>query len=218
MKCKIANIKRIDKSSTNVFDLSIPSHHNFMLSNGAIVHNCDTYQSYDLLQQLKAEKFKTDILSVDRVNSDHVCVPYQNLKSVIYEKRVKIYNKCDLLTNEIISLERNTNTGKVDHPDHGSKDVCDAFCGSLYIASQHAEEYAFEYGDDIENTLQVSMQDNDNSINQITVDFENEIKQAFHINNSASKNNSKQLDFGMGPSEPVVSNTGAFISQGIMVW
>jgi hypothetical protein len=79
----------------------------------------DTFQSYDLQQQLKAEHFNTDILSVDRVNTDHICVPYQYFKSTIYEQRLIIYEKCDLLTNEVVSLERNNNTGKVDHPDHG---------------------------------------------------------------------------------------------------
>lgn len=46
----------------------------------------DTFQSYDLQQQLKAEHFNTNILSVDKVNSDRICVPYQHFKSVIYEK------------------------------------------------------------------------------------------------------------------------------------
>nr|DAE27159.1 MAG TPA: DNA polymerase III, alpha subunit-structure, naturally occurring, TRANSFERASE.5A [virus sp. ctnRj46] len=39
---------------------------------------------------------------------------------------------------------------------HNSKDEADAVCGSIYNASQHAEEFAFEFGEDIENMLTVS--------------------------------------------------------------
>lgn len=86
----------------------------------------------------------------------HNCQPYQMLKSTIYEERVEMY-EAPLLTEELVGLERNNN-GKIDHTSNGinSKDQADAFCGALFNASKHAEEYAFEYGDDIETTLSVS--------------------------------------------------------------
>lgn len=182
--------------------------------------SCDTYQSYDLLQQLKAEKFNTEIVSVDKVNSDRVCVPYQHLKNVIYENRIIIYNKCDLLTEELTSLEKNNHTGRVDHPENGSKDSADAMCASVYTASQHAEEYSFEYGDDIDNITTVSTTTTDSDKQQITVDFENELKNAFSLLRQPEKeekeeNNSLGMDFGLGPAVPVPSQ---YISQGIMVW
>lgn len=182
------------------------------------VISCDTFQSYDLLQQLKAEKFNTEIVSVDRVNSEHVCVPYQHFKNVIYENRIKIYDKCDLLTEEITALERNNNTGKVDHPENGSKDSADAVCGSVYTASQHVEEYAFEYGDDIENITQVSGSTEQQNKEQITVDFEEELKNAFSTLRKEDTNTSetsKTIDFGLGPSVPFTNN---YISEGIMLW
>ena len=182
------------------------------------VISCDTFQSYDLLQQLKAEKFNTEIVSVDRVNSEHICVPYQHFKNVIYENRIKIYDKCDLLTEEITSLERNNNTGKVDHPENGSKDSADAVCGSVYTASQHVEEYAFEYGDDIENITQVSGSTEQQNKEQITVDFEEELKNAFSALRKEDTNTSetsKTMDFGLGPSVPFTNN---YISEGIMLW
>ena len=182
--------------------------------------SCDTYQSYDLLQQLKSEKFNTEIVSVDKVNSDRVCVPYQHLKNVIYENRIIIYNKCDLLTEELTSLEKNNHTGRVDHPENGSKDSADAMCASVYTASQHAEEYSFEYGDDIDNITTVSTTTTDSDKQQITVDFENELKNAFSLLRQPEKeekeeNNSLGMDFGLGPAVPVPSQ---YISQGIMVW
>ena len=182
------------------------------------VISCDTFQSYDLLQQLKAEKFNTEIVSVDKVNSEHICVPYQHFKNVIYENRIKIYDKCDLLTEEITSLERNNNTGKVDHPENGSKDSADAVCGSVYTASQHVEEYAVEYGDDIENITQVSGSTEQQTKEQITVDFEEELKNAFSTLRKEDTNTSetsKTIDFGLGPSVPFTNN---YISEGIMLW
>ena len=48
----------------------------------------------------------------------HNCLPYQFLKNVIYEKRIEMYDSV-LLTEEIIGLERNNNSGKVDHSPSG---------------------------------------------------------------------------------------------------
>ena len=80
------------------------------------VISSDTFQSADLLQQLSAENFKTEIISVDRVQ-DRLCIPYQVLKSAIYEERVKMY-EAPLLTEELIGLERDNN-GKIDHSERG---------------------------------------------------------------------------------------------------
>lgn len=58
------------------------------------------------------------VLSVDRVDSSKICIPYQYFKSTIYEKRLELFED-DLLFREITDLERNIETGKVDHPDGG---------------------------------------------------------------------------------------------------
>lgn len=174
----------------------------------------DTFQSYDLQQQLKAEHFNTTILSVDRVGTDRICVPYQHFKSVIYEQRIFVYDKCDLLTNEIVALERNNNSGKVDHPDNGSKDAADAICGAVYDASQFAEEYSFDYGEDIQTIMRTSGMSSNYDAEEEALNFENELKNVFAKNLSTS-DKTKQMDFGFGPSVPV---TGAYISDGILVW
>lgn len=77
----------------------------------------DTYQSADLNQQLMARGFETATISVDRV-TDRVCLPYQYLKSTIYEERIKLFEH-KLLTEELIGLERNNNNGKIDHTPSG---------------------------------------------------------------------------------------------------
>lgn len=116
--------------------------------------SCDTYQSYDLLQQLKAEGFNTTTLSVDRV-SDGICQPYQYLRSAIYEKRFKMY-KSNRLFDEFIDIERDINTGKIDHSPNYHKDALDAVCGATFNASKDADQFAYEYGETLETTLEVN--------------------------------------------------------------
>lgn len=48
----------------------------------------------------------------------HNCRPYQFFKNVIYEQRVDMYES-PVMIEEIVNLERNINTGKVDHPEGG---------------------------------------------------------------------------------------------------
>ena len=98
----------------------------------------DTYQSAQIKQQLESNGFNTKIISVDRLENipgtnSKVCLPYAFLKSAIYEKRLELYQKCDLLTDEIVGLERESD-GHIQHPaggTQGSKDQIDAVTGSL---------------------------------------------------------------------------------------
>ncbi len=124
----------------------------------------DTYQSANMAQSLTSDGFKTQILSVDRVDTvgtengrpARVCKPYAFFKTTIYEQHLKLYRKCDLLTEEIANLER-LSDGHVDHPKNGSKDQADALCGSLYTASQFAEEYGYDYGENLDAALDINV-------------------------------------------------------------
>lgn len=125
---------------------------------------CDTYQSADLQQILTNEGYDCDILSVDRVDNvpggAGICKPYEYIRSVIYEHRI-IFNKVEKDTNELlytefVQLEKNNNTGKIDHPDKGSKDQADAVTGATYTASSFADEYAHDYGEDAELVLKIN--------------------------------------------------------------
>lgn len=112
----------------------------------------DTYQSADFGQIITSKGYNYKVLSVDKVDTDRICKPYQYLRTTIYEKRLDIYESKEL-TSELIDLERNLNTGKVDHPSGGKKDIADALAGSIYNASQNAEQYAFDYGEDLNDVL-----------------------------------------------------------------
>lgn len=205
----------------------------------------DTFQSYDTGQTLLAKGYKYSILSVDRVDTDHICKPYQNFKSTIYEKRLEIYDSKTLI-DEIIDLERNINTGKVDHPDGGKKDICDAVCGALFNASKNAEQFAFDYGETLDTTLEVSNATVNDSYTkkQINIDFEEEIKNLLdplskqrqkNVNktdnapkiedkkdakfisdkNTSNSNAYKPIDFGFGPATPYKPSS---LRDGIIFW
>lgn len=113
-----------------------------------------------------------------------MCAPYLNFKNVIYEDRLITY-ETTLLTEEVIGLIR-LNSGKIDHTAMGgsinSKDISDAVCGAIYNASQHAEEFAYDLGEDLTTISQVSMAQTQNEEavrRQISVDFENELNNIF---------------------------------------
>lgn len=191
----------------------------------------DTFQSYDLQQQLKAEGFDCSIISVDRTDNK-ICIPYQYLRSTIYEERIELPEN-SLMQQEFIGLKRDSN-GKIDHDPSGvdSKDAADAITGALYNASQNAEQFAFDFGETLDNIIDVSQgaPSIGQQKEQIKVAFEDELKslldplnkykppqenEAKIIDNSneslEQKPEQKQVekqaekpvfkDFGMGPAQ-----------------
>ena len=183
----------------------------------------DTYQNATLAQDFISKGFNYSVISVDRTNAQHVCEPYAYFKNVIYEKRIDMYQS-DLLTEEILGLERNGSTGKIDHPDsgrYGSKDVADAICGSLWNASQHADEFAFEFGEEIEATISASTAGNEWDKKQIMLDFEEELKKitndplADFAEAKTKADTDHFMNFGMGKASPL---TTAYLPQGIIVF
>ncbi len=132
----------------------------------------DTFQSAPVLQDLRANNIDCDTLSVDRLTGDgknKICEPYHYFRSTIYENRIEVY-KTKLLTDEIVGLEK-LSDGHIDHTTAGvnSKDVSDAVCGATFEASKHADEFAYNYGEALDMTVDINM--NASSTN----DFQNEI-------------------------------------------
>ena len=127
--------------------------------------------------------------------------------------------QCELLRNELTDLERNINTGKVDHTESGSKDLADAVCGALYNASKNAEEFAYDYGENIDSIVNVSGNYEDNIKQQITVDFEEALKQIKDPLKNISTSDKERLpflSFGKGNKEPNYSDMLA-ISEGMLL-
>ena len=184
----------------------------------------DSFQSVETGQVLSAKGYTYQMISVDRVDpTSRICKPYQYLRTTIYEKRIETYDS-KLLTKELTELERNINTGKVDHPENGSKDAADALAGSVYHASQYAEEFAYDYGENIESVLNANLDQSAIIEEQMIQGFQemlqnnfNPIKPRTNQNQQQPKNPSKDyyLDFGMGKAETVAM---PYLSQGIVVW
>lgn len=158
----------------------------------------DSYQSYDLGQILQSKGFNYSQISVDRC-TNKINLPYQHFRNVIYEKRLRLF-QTKLLYEEIIGLQRDNNTGAIDHDPLGvnSKDISDSICASIYNASQHADEFAFDYGETLDTIADVNDKSSNDIKQQITVDFQEELKK---INNPLSKkypNQEQYKDFGFG--------------------
>ena len=167
----------------------------------------DTYQSAQIQQQLKADGFNSKIISVDRVDSQtRQCLPYAFFKSSIYERHVQLYRQCDLLTEEIVSLER-LSDGHIDHPQNGSKDQADAVCGALYLASQFAEQYSYDYGESLEAALTINEDTDELKKQRFIADFQNELLGIYK-------------DLSLGERQYVTEQTAMYqdIMDGILVF
>ena len=124
--------------------------------------SADTFQSAQLAQQLQADGFDFKSISVDRLDSEtKTQLQYAYFKSTMYDKRLLVYKDCDLLTEEVLGLERESD-GHIQHPEQGtqgSKDQIDAVVGALWNANLHSEEYAYDYAEDLELFMRYTQED-----------------------------------------------------------
>ena len=88
--------------------------------------------------------------------------------------------KSSRLFDEFIDIARDNNTGKIDHSPNGHKDALDAVCGATFTASKYAEQYAFDYGEDLNTVVQVSSQGSISQQQQsISDEFQAELARMF---------------------------------------
>ena len=85
---------------------------------------------------------------------------------------------------------------------HNSKDSADALCGAIWNASQHGEEFDFEFGETLDTIVDVSLETSEkNYKTQVTIDFEDELKKVSNSFSESLKNDkSVYTDFGLGAS------------------
>ena len=88
----------------------------------------DQFQSEYLGQLLTSKGFKDSKLSLDRTPDG-----YMSLRAVLAEERIDLL-EVSLLENELIHLQRDATTGKLDHPANGSKDLADSLAGAVWNA------------------------------------------------------------------------------------
>jgi hypothetical protein len=87
--------------------------------------SCDSFQSAEMLQQMRTRGVSSEVISVDRTTE-----AYLELRQALYEARVRVYDYAPFI-QEAITLEYDGHKGKVDHPIGGSKDVTDAVAGVM---------------------------------------------------------------------------------------
>lgn len=90
----------------------------------------DQFQSSDSRQILSENGINVGYLSVDRTDEQYLA-----LCNLFYEHRIRIYDYSPA-QKELFELIHYRGLHKVDHPSTGSKDVCDAWCGSVWNALQ----------------------------------------------------------------------------------
>jgi len=119
----------------------------------------DTFQSFDMIQMLQKQGFNALMNSVDRKKE-----AYYLYRNAIYEERVlQPFNK--ILYKELIYLQENEK--KIDHPEAfpdgsiGSKDIADAVCNALYIASTKLKYNPYESKEFREQIIQSLNKDED---------------------------------------------------------
>ena len=141
---KHVEVRKVD--ATPVYDIEVPKYNNFVLSNGSVVHN-----SVDMRQQLTTMGFNdVSLVSLDRTPDG-----YMALRSAIAEKRIALL-KLQHLEVELVQLERDNVSGKIDHPVNGSKDGADGLAGALYNALLHEKDIANDMSDLVDTMVEMN--------------------------------------------------------------
>lgn len=94
----------------------------------------DGYQSADTRQILITQGYNVDLVSLDRTPQGYLA-----LRSAMNDQRIGLIS-IDLLETELIQLQRDVQSGKIDHPIDGSKDMSDSLAGALWNATLHKED------------------------------------------------------------------------------
>lgn len=94
----------------------------------------DGFQSADTKQILVTQGYDACVLSLDKTPQG-----YLSLRSAMNDGRIGLI-QIELLEKELIQLQRDVQTGKLDHPADGSKDMADSLAGALWNATLHKQE------------------------------------------------------------------------------
>ena len=109
----------------------------------------DQFQSEYMAQLLESQGFKTEYRSLDRTSDG-----YNALRSILLEKRVDMLD-VKYLQDELIYLQRDSLTGKIDHMVGRSKDMSDSFAGSIWNAMLHDDGRNYKPSD-VLNSMKVA--------------------------------------------------------------
>lgn len=94
----------------------------------------DGFQSADMKQMLLTQGYDATIISLDKTPQGYLA-----LRSAMNDERIGLI-QIDLLETELVQLQRDIETGKLDHPADGSKDLSDSLAGALFNATLHKQD------------------------------------------------------------------------------
>lgn len=140
----------------------------------------DGFQSADSVQILSSKGYTAKVASLDKTPEG-----YNTFKAAINEQRITII-KLDKLSWEIVNLNKDNQTGKIDHDADKSKDLSDSLAGALWEASKYKTQYVYQYGEDLDTTLDLNNDLLDDK-QQVLIDLKNAL-----ISSSQKKEEIKQ--------------------------
>ena len=98
---------------------------------------------------------------------------------------------------------------------HNSKDIADAVCGSTYFASQNIEQFAYNYGEDLDYTLQTNKLNASSSEvkKQVNIAFEQELQNLLTPQSIKREQEEEKKRINNSPygNRPIVTN-------GMLIW
>ena len=94
----------------------------------------DQFQSEYMGQLIEANGIPSDKISLDRTPDG-----YMALRSILLEQRINMLNVAKL-QDELIHLQRDSFSGKIDHPIDNSKDTADSFAGAIWNCMLHSND------------------------------------------------------------------------------
>lgn len=122
-----------------------------------VMISTDTFQSAEFHQILQDKGFTTQIKSLDRTPEG-----YHILREAMVEDRIEMI-KHNKIEDELIHLQRDTTTGRLDHPAEGSKDISDSLAGAIWDLSllpydPGLSDFTFRMSDSEDDMLPVMRQ------------------------------------------------------------
>lgn len=138
---------------------------------------------------LITQGYDATIISLDKTPQGYLA-----LRSAMNDKRIGLIH-LDLLETELVQLQRDVSTGKLDHPADGSKDLSDSLAGALFNATLHKQDMI-----DSMQLFEASFDINEQA--DATAEFMSNFQQSLMQNNNsaiaASKLDELLNDFGGG--------------------
>lgn len=141
----------------------------------------DGFQSADTKQLLITQGFDASIISLDKTPQGYLA-----LRSTMNDKRIGLI-QIELLETELVQLQRDVQTGKLDHPADGSKDMSDSLAGAVWNATLHKQEL-------IDNMQLLSVAAEINEDVSPEIQFMSDMQQSLLGNNKLKNEMSQKLD------------------------